>query len=130
MIDHLSIPVFDFERSKRFYIAALKPLGYSILKDSGVAAGFGVMDGHGKPLDPGGDFWIFQGDVSNRPATHFSFSAENRKIVDEFYMSALQAGGVDNGGPGLRTNYHPHYYAAFIYDPDGYNIEAVCHAAS
>jgi catechol 2,3-dioxygenase-like lactoylglutathione lyase family enzyme len=124
MIDHTGINVSNFARSKEFYTNALTPLGYQLLNefDAAVAgtsaAGFGI---DGKP-----DFWIGQGEV-NTPRIHVAFCAETREIVRAFYQAALEAGGRDNGAPGLRTHYHPDYYGAFILDPDGHNIEAVCH---
>ncbi|MGV6871573.1 VOC family protein [Pseudochelatococcus sp. B33] len=127
MLDHFSINVSDFDRSKRFYTAALTPLGYRLINDFGDAAGFGVPEGNGKSLDPAGDFWIVRSNPQP-PLVHFAFSAASREAVDAFYAAAVAAGGTDNGGPGLRPQYHPHYYAAFILDPDGYNLEAVCHS--
>ena len=127
MLDHISITVADLGRSRRFYAAALAPLGYGVRKDFASAVGFGVAEGHGKSLDPGGDFWICVGKVSP-PLTHLAFSAATACDVEAFYRAALAAGGVDNGAPGLRPRYHAGYYAAFVLDPDGYNIEAVFHA--
>jgi len=127
VLDHLGITVSDLGRSRRFYEAALAPLGYRFTHEHADAAGFGVLDGHGRSLDPGGDFWIAQG-TANPPLPHFAFSAATREVVDAFFAAALKAGGVDNGAPGLRPRYHADYYAAFVLDPDGYNIEAVCHA--
>jgi catechol 2,3-dioxygenase-like lactoylglutathione lyase family enzyme len=125
MIDHTGINISDFENSKEFYTKALAPLGYQLLKefDASVTgfislAGFGI---DGKP-----DFWITQGEV-NTPRIHIAFRAETREMVQAFYTAALAAGGRDNGAPGLRPNYHPDYYGAFVLDPDGHNIEAVCH---
>lgn len=123
MLDHLSVAVSDIGRSRLFYSQALAPLGYLPLKDFGDAVGFG--DGNG--ADPGGDFWI----VEKQPATplpHFAFTATSREQVDAFFAAAVAAGGTDNGPPGIRQAYHPHYYAAFVIDPDGYNIEAVFHS--
>ena len=88
-----------------------------------------MVTGHGKSMDPGGDFWISSG-IPQTPRTHIAFNAASRKIVENFYKSALSAGGTDNGRPGIRSQYHESYYAAFILDPDGYNIEAVCHLSS
>ena len=118
MIDHVFMHVKDYDRSKRFYTVALKPLGYEMVMEDGKSGGLGVR---GKP-----DFWI--GEVQ-KPQTkvHFAFVAQTRKQVDTFYEEALFAGGQDNGGPGLRKHYHQGYYAAFVRDPDGHNIEAVCH---
>jgi catechol 2,3-dioxygenase-like lactoylglutathione lyase family enzyme len=121
MIDHTGFNVSNFETSKAFYSQALAPLGYELLKEFGDMAGFGV---DGKP-----DFWIVQGVVST-PRIHIAFRADNREIVQAFYQAALTIGGNDNGAPGLRSHYHPNYYAAFVLDPDGYNVEAVCHQSA
>ena len=126
MLDHIGIAVADIEGSRRFYAAALAPLGYAMTKDLGQAAGFGVAEGGKRSSDPAGEFWIAQGDP-HPPLTHVAFSAASRVAVGAFHEAALAAGGRDNGGPGLRPQYHADYYAAFIFDPDGYNIEAVCH---
>lgn len=117
MIDHISIRVSDYERSKRFYVMALAPLGYTLLMEGASGAGFR------KEFIP--DFWIKQGAPS--PSTHVAFASPDRATVDAFYTSAIAAGARDNGAPGLRPDYHPSYYGAFVLDPDGYNIEAVCH---
>lgn len=117
MIDHLGIHVRDYAASKAFYEAALRPLGYTLLMEFGTNAGFGANE---KP-----DFWISPG--ASPTETHIAFSAADRATVDAFYQAALAAGGKDNGAPGLRPQYHPGYYGAFILDPDGINIEAVCH---
>ena len=119
MLDHVGIRVSDFEQSKRFYAEALSPLGYELLREPSVsAAGFGRQ---GKP-----EFWISQGDPAGQPV-HIAFAADDRARVDAFHEEALAAGGRNNGGPGLRPEYHQSYYAAFVFDPDGNNIEAVCH---
>ena len=118
MLDHVVIRVSDFEQSKRFYAEALSPLGYELLMEPSVSvAGFGRQ---GKP-----EFWIGQGDRGQ--PVHIAFAADDRARVDAFHEEALAAGGRSNGGPGLRPKYHPSYYAAFVFDPDGNNIEAVCH---
>ena len=117
MIDHVGIRVSDYESSKRFYEAALVPLGYRLQMEGISGAGFGRS---GKP-----DFWIKQGEPS--PSVHIAFASDDRATVDAFHRAALLAGGHDNGAPGLRPEYHPGYYGAFVLDPDGYNIEAVCH---
>ena len=118
MLDHVGIRVSDFEQSKRFFAQALSPLGYELIMEPSVsAAGFGRR---GKP-----DFWIGQGDPGQ--PLHIAFAASDRASVDAFHEEALAAGGRNNGGPGLRPEYHPSYYAAFVFDPDGNNIEAVCH---
>jgi catechol 2,3-dioxygenase-like lactoylglutathione lyase family enzyme len=124
MLDHVGFPVSDYMRSKAFYEEALAPLGYSLLMEvrqdaSDVpAAGFGA---NGKP-----DFWIGGEGGLNKPV-HLALAAKDRAAVDDFYRAAILAGGKDNGAPGLRPHYHPNYYAAFVFDPDGHNIEAVCH---
>ncbi|HUN48720.1 MAG TPA: VOC family protein [Stellaceae bacterium] len=128
MLDHIGINVSDLARSKAFYEAALAPLGYRVRKEIPDAIGFGVPEGHGKSTDPAGEFWIAKGPPLE-PRPHFAFNAASRAVVDAFHKAALAAGGRDNGAPGLRPRYHANYYGAFILDPDGYNIEAVCHAA-
>lgn len=126
MIDHTGVVVSDFERSKAFYTAALAGLGYGLLMEipasvNGVTdvAGFGA---EGKP-----DFWVSRG-TPNRPAVHVAFAARQRTQVDAFHRAAVAAGGRDNGAPGLRPHYHADYYGAFVLDPDGHNIEVVCHS--
>ena len=126
MLDHTGITVSDLQRSKAFYRATLAPLGYVIRKEIPDAAGFGVAEGPGKSTDPAGDFWIAVG-APQVPRLHLAFYAASHAAVDAFHKSALAAGGRDNGPPGLRPQYHATYYGAFILDPDGYNIEAVCH---
>jgi len=127
MIDHVGFPVSDYQRSKAFYSKALAPLGYGLIMEiSGEhtesrhpAAGFGA---DGKP-----DFWI-GGEGGLEISLHVAIAAENRAAVDAFHRAALAAGGKDNGAPRLRPQYHPNYYGAFVLDPDGHNIEAVCHS--
>ena len=118
MIDHTGLYCTDVACSKAFYKAVLAPLGYAIIREYDEFAGFGV------PPKP--DFWIGQG-KPNDPPIHIAFRADSRAIVDAFYAAALAAGGRDNGPPGLRPRYHENYYGAFVRDPDGHNIEAVCH---
>jgi catechol 2,3-dioxygenase-like lactoylglutathione lyase family enzyme len=127
MLDHVGFGVSDYARSKAFYEKTLAPLGYSIFREltpeqtGGHAhAGFWA---NGKP-----DFWIGSGHVL-AGVLHVAFSAKDRATVDAFYRAALAAGGRDNGTPALRPHYHPNYYGAFVLDPDGHNIEAVCHSA-
>jgi catechol 2,3-dioxygenase-like lactoylglutathione lyase family enzyme len=121
IFDHLSLRVSNYERAKRFYIAALKPLGITLMMefpgDGGSSAGFG----RGMPT-----LWIDDSEKSPQRG-HVAFAAASRAVVDAFYKAALAAGATDNGAPGLRPHYHAHYYAAFIRDPDGHNIEAVTH---
>jgi len=127
MIDHIGFAISDYEESKAFYTKALAPLGYVLIMEvaaegnpSGApAAGFGEG---GKP-----DFWI-GGEGKLEKPVHVAILAKDRASVDAFHRAALAAGGKDNGKPGLRPHYHPNYYAAFALDPDGHNIEAVCHA--
>jgi catechol 2,3-dioxygenase-like lactoylglutathione lyase family enzyme len=118
-IDHISLTVSDYDAAKKFYAAALKPLGWKLMMEFGRAAGFGI---DGKPY-----FWIAEGKKRTRPHVHVAFGAPSRKDVDRFYRAGVKAGGTDNGPPGLRPDYHPDYYAAFVFDPDGHNIEAVTH---
>ena len=118
MLDHVSLPVSKLEQSKRFYEEALSPLGYELIMEHHIS---GV--GFGESAKP--DFWIRQGEVG--AAVHVAFASEDRATVDAFHEAAMAAGGRDNGGPGLRPEYHPSYYGAFVFDPDGNNIEAVCH---
>ena len=127
MIDHMGITVSDMEKSKAFYLQVLGAPGYVLCKNSPSAASFGVREGHGKSADPGGDFWLSEGPPMT-PRIHIAFNAASRADVDVFFAAGLAIGGIENGVPGLRAQYHPNYYAAFVLDPDGYNIEAVCHA--
>ena len=120
MIDHLGIKVKNLEASKLFYQKTLAPLGYKLAFDIPQAVSFAEP----RNADPGGDFWL---NVGQQEPMHFAFSAQTCQEVDAFYHAALAAGGKDNGAPGERKNYHVGYYAAFIIDPDGNNIEAVCH---
>ncbi len=124
-IDHTSLSFADFIAAKKFYMAALAPLRISLLMEfpkaiTGYAdvAGFGA---DGKPL-----LWLGNAGKTT-PHVHLAFRVENRAQVDAFYAAAIAAGGKVNGGPGLREMYHPTYYAAFVLDPEGHNIEAVCH---
>jgi catechol 2,3-dioxygenase-like lactoylglutathione lyase family enzyme len=119
MLDHVGFGVSDYQRSKAFYERALAPLGVALLAEpQGRAAGLGA---DGKAF-----FWIEDRPPAIR-GVHVAFAAEARAAVDAFHAAGLQAGGTDNGAPGVREIYHPDYYAAYILDPDGNNIEAVCH---
>ena len=121
MLNHISIGVRDIARSKRFYDAALEPLGYKCLSESEGSLGYGAgsvalwigATEHPVPAD-------------DKSGLHFCFDAPTRKSVAAFHAAALKAGGRDNGPPGLRTDYGPNYYAAFVADPDGYRLEAYC----
>jgi catechol 2,3-dioxygenase-like lactoylglutathione lyase family enzyme len=120
MLDHVTIGVSDTERSKTFYDRALRPLGITRLYAEGEAfAGYGIS--------PKAFFWIGVRDTPQTGA-HVAFTAQDRAIVDQFHREAIAAGGRDNGQPGIRRHYHPNYYGAFVLDPDGHNIEAVCHS--
>jgi len=118
MIDHIGIQVTDLARSIAFYEKALAPLGYKLVMKWEAFAGFGV---DGKP-----DFWI-DGRSGPKQPMHVAFRANGRELVRTFHTAALAAGGKDNGAPGVRPHYHEHYYGAFVHDPDGHNVEAVCH---
>lgn len=121
MLDHVSLGVRDIPKSRKFYDAALKPLGYSCLSPGDSSLGYGKdavalwlgATPHPVPAD-------------ERSGLHFCFVAPDRKSVDAFHAAALKAGGKDNGKPGIRKDYSPGYYAAFVIDPDGYRIEAYC----
>jgi catechol 2,3-dioxygenase-like lactoylglutathione lyase family enzyme len=125
MIDHIGVAVSNMDRAKAFYTSALEPLGVGVVMEVSAEetggdahAGFGAGD---KAF-----FWIGTG-VKPKGGTHVAFTAETRASVDAFHRAAITAGGRDNGAPGPRPEYHPHYYGAFVFDPDGNNIEAVCH---
>jgi catechol 2,3-dioxygenase-like lactoylglutathione lyase family enzyme len=124
MLDHTGLNVSDYAKSKTFYLAALAPLGYAVIKElpknlaPDGAAGIGIP--------PKADFWIAGGRPQS-PPVHVAFRAKSRAEVDAFYEAALATGGRDNGPPGIRAHYHPNYYGAFVRDPDGHNVEAVCH---
>jgi catechol 2,3-dioxygenase-like lactoylglutathione lyase family enzyme len=124
MIDHIGLSVSDFEAAKGFYDQALAPLGMRLLAmvpeeftDGVKVGGYGAE----RPI-----FWLGEG-PAQVPPLHVAFSVESRAEVEAFHAAALAAGGTDNGAPGLRPHYHPDYYGAFVLDPDGNNIEAVCH---
>jgi len=127
MIDHFGITVSNLERARIFYTKTLAALEYVLVTSNSDSVSFGVRDGHGLSLDPGGDFWLSRG-APMSPRVHFAFSAASNSAVDDFFSEGVAAGGTKNGAPGLRPQFHPFYYAAFLLDPDGYNIEAVCHA--
>ena len=134
MLDHMTFRVTDIHRAKAFYGAALAPLGYSVAYEGQHGAnilGFSYPDSS-EPDGQKADVWFIDGPspYGGPPATagcHLAWRAESRAQVDAFYRAALAAGGKDNGAPGLRPHYHPHYYGAFVIDPEGNNIEAVCH---
>jgi catechol 2,3-dioxygenase-like lactoylglutathione lyase family enzyme len=124
VIDHLTIGVRDLERSRRFYAAALEPLGFSELgswSDERREIAFGVQ---------GADDFAISPEYEPGGQLHIAFSADSREAVQAFHAAALEAGGTDNGGPGERPEYAPGYYGAFVLDPDGHNVEAVFHGGS
>lgn len=118
LIDHIGIAISDYDRSKQFYSKVLATLDITLVMEVEGWAGFGK--------DDKAEFW-FGPDEIVQPPMHIAFLAENREKVDQFYKVAIAAGAKDNGGPGLRPIYHAQYYGAFVIDPDGHNIEAVCH---
>jgi catechol 2,3-dioxygenase-like lactoylglutathione lyase family enzyme len=120
MLDHVGLNVQDFAASRAFYEQALAPLGWRVLRafDGGKTAAFGTAD---MPV-----FWIHEREPYGT-GTHVAFPAADRPAVDAFHAAALSAGGRDNGAPGVREQYHPNYYGAFVLDADGNNVEAVCH---
>jgi catechol 2,3-dioxygenase-like lactoylglutathione lyase family enzyme len=118
MIDHTGLMVTDLDRSAEFFAKALAPLGYSVLMKFGPVVGLGEK----KP-----DLWLHAGTATDK--IHIALRATSRSAVKAFYEAAIAAGGTDNGPPGVRENYHPDYFAAFVRCPDGHNIEAVCHEA-
>lgn len=127
MIDHLSVVVSDYAKSKAFYLHALAPTGHSRVTEL-PATPTGRRQSAGFCHADGSDLWISQGEAID-PPIHIAFRVSSRAAVDAFYKAAIAAGGRDNGAPGLRPQYHPNYYGAFVLDPDGHNIEAVCHEA-
>jgi catechol 2,3-dioxygenase-like lactoylglutathione lyase family enzyme len=118
MFDHVVFGVSDYAASKAFYLRALAPLGIKIVQEGAL----------GIELSADGKASLCLFETAEKPAhLHLAFVAQKRALVDAFHRAGLEAGGKDNGGPGLRSKYHPHYYAAFVLDPDGHNIEVVCH---
>jgi catechol 2,3-dioxygenase-like lactoylglutathione lyase family enzyme len=125
MIDHIGLAVSDFTKSKEWYAKALAPIGYKVMME------FPAEQAGGQPAaglgDTKPDLWLAGGGPT-QPHTHLAFVVKSRAAVDAFYKAALAAGGRDNGPPGIRAHYHPNYYGAFVLDPDGHNVEVVCHA--
>lgn len=125
MLDHISLGVSDLARARKFYDQALKPLGFKMVFAIHGSYGYG-------PSKEQPQFWVALPLAKRRKArpsagTHVAFQADNRKAVNAFYRAAIRAGGKDNGEPGLRPEYHSNYYGAFVIDPEGHVIEAVCH---
>jgi catechol 2,3-dioxygenase-like lactoylglutathione lyase family enzyme len=127
VIDHIGLAVADMKRARAFYLNALKPLGIVVIKEVSAEETGGEAHAHfgagGKPF-----FSIGTG-TKPKGGAHVAFAARTRAEVDNFYKAAISAGGRDNGPPGPRPHYHATYYGAFVFDPDGNNVEAVCHAA-
>ena len=125
MLDHISLTASDVARARAFYDKALAPLGIDVVMEvPAELTGGQAYLGYGSEGRP--YFWVSGGERLTG-ALHVAFSAKDRASVDAFYAAAIAAGGADNGGPGVRAHYHPNYYGAFVMDPDGHNIEAVCH---
>jgi catechol 2,3-dioxygenase-like lactoylglutathione lyase family enzyme len=120
ILDHIGLAVRDFGRSTTFFRRALAPLGVQTVLEG---EGWAMLGREGKP-----QFWIGVHGIPPGPL-HIAFAAQTREQVRAFHRAALAAGGRDNGAPGIRSKYHPNYYGAFVFDPDGHNIEAVCHAS-
>ena len=121
MFDHVKFGVSDYAASKAFFVKALEPLGVAVVSEGPPAYGVELCQPTGKV-----SLCLFE--TAEKPAhLHIAFAADTRAQVDAFYRAALEAGGKDNGAPGLRPKYHANYYAAFVIGPDGHNIEAVCH---
>ncbi|KAM3099089.1 VOC family protein [Phormidesmis sp. 146-12] len=119
MFDHVVFGVSDYAASKAFFLKALEPLGVAVVLEGSLGVELSRIDGESS-------LCLYQ--TEEKPAhLHLAFTAENRQQVEAFYRAALEAGGKDNGAPGLRPHYHANYYAAFVIDPDGHNIEVVCH---
>jgi catechol 2,3-dioxygenase-like lactoylglutathione lyase family enzyme len=125
MIDHTGLNVSNPKQSRAFYEAALAPLGYAVLMEipKEFTSGSVVL---GMGVEPVADFWVTEG-TPNTPRVHVAFRAKSQAEVIAFYKAAIAAGGQDNGAPGPRPHYHANYFGAFVLDPDGHNIEAVCH---
>lgn len=118
MFDHLGFGVSNVAEAKAFFLTALEPLGVAVLREEPYGVGLGR---NGKP-----SLWLHE--TKSKPVPmHVAFTAGSRQEVDSFYRAALAAGGRENGAPGLRPEYHAHYYGAFVIGPDGHNVEAVCH---
>ena len=118
ILDHIGLAVRDFARSRTFFRRALAPLGIETVLEG---EGWAMLGKDGRP-----QFWFGVHGIPPGPI-HVAFTADSREQVRAFHRAALAAGGRDNGAPGIRAKYHPNYYGAFVFDPDGHNIEAVCH---
>jgi len=121
VLNHITLRVSNLEKSKAFYTHTLAPLDYKLFVEKEKSAGYGIEDSVGKR-----DFWIKTGEVGEKKSfSCLAFTASSKEIVEAFHKAGIEAGGVNNGAPGYRPEYHAGYYAAFVLDPDGYNIEAV-----
>ncbi len=126
MLDHVGLGFSDYGATLEFYQRALAPLGIAVVMQITKEETGGAFEGAGLGRDGKPFFWI-HGGARVSPGIHVAFAADSRAAVDAFYEAAIAAGGTDNGAPGIRPHYHPNYYGAFVLDPDGHNIEAVCH---
>jgi catechol 2,3-dioxygenase-like lactoylglutathione lyase family enzyme len=125
MIDHIGIAVQNHAASRAFYFKALAPLGIGVVMEVSRTESGGAPDATGFGTEGKPFFWISEGHTDH--PVHLALAAESRPQVDAFYVAAMAAGARDNGRPGIRAHYHPNYYAAFVIDPNGINLEAVCH---
>lgn len=125
LIDHIEIPVTDADAARRFYEAALAPLGVTCILSVPAERSASATPRHGLGHNGYPRLWLHSGEPTPG-GLHIAFAASDRATVDAFHAAALAAGGQDNGPPGIRTRYHPNYYAAFVLDPDGNNVELVC----
>lgn len=126
MIDHMGISVSDYAKSRAFYDAIMPTIGAACCMEVTAEETGGIYEGAGYGVGGKPSFWIGIGGAL-RGRLHVAFSAPDRASVDAFYAAAIKAGATDNGPPGIRAHYHPNYYGAFVLDPDGHNVEAVCH---
>ena len=122
ILDHIGLTVVDFTKMRAFYVTALAPLGIKPLMD--MDGEYGTFVGFGRER---AQLWLGRGDKKTEPRLHIAVTARTRAEVRAFFDAAIAAGGKDNGGPGIREMYHPHYYGAFVLDPEGHNLEAVIH---
>lgn len=126
MLDHIGLSVADLARSRAFYDAVMPTLDAACVMAVTAEETGGTYEGAGYGRNGKPSFWIGSGGRT-QGSLHVAFVADSRAAVDAFYAAAMAAGATDNGSPGVREHYHPNYYAAFVLDPDGHNIEAVCH---
>ena len=128
LFDHIGLRVENITRSRAFYVATLAPLNIQLVTATDEVAGFASAGTTPETVQTSLSFWIYRAAGAPTPV-HLAFRARKCDQVDAFWRAGLRSGGADNGPPGIRASYHPHYYGAFVLDPDGHNIEAVCHAS-